>query len=506
MSTTIAGGAVLLAVAAAAAASVVHAPALAIAAIGTVAFLVLAVVGAGWLPRAFLALLLPVLAGYACFGRSFAYLGAPPIFIGELVLLCGLAAVLFSGRLLEVTRQPPVLLLLPLVLWGATRTLPYIDVYRFDALRDAALWGYSVFAVVVAACLMASNGVGRLTAAYGRFAPWYVAWVPLALAISELLGERMPRLPGLPVAILTVKLGDMGVHLAGVGAFVLIHQVSRRQAGMPSMTAGRWAFWITWVAAVLCVLAKSRGGFVAVVIAMSLIVVLGPGRAGRRLLATAAFLLVLGGGTLLMLAGERRAPPDDSVGRRVTPAQMAANLLSLWRGDSDDTLSRTRQWRLEWWDAIVDYTFTGPYFWTGKGFGVNLADEDGFQVGSAGEAPLRSPHNGHLTMLARAGVPGLLLWVMFHLCFAATVGAAYVAARRRGAWEWARIDLWILAYWAAFVSNAAFDVFLEGPQGGIWFWCLIGLGVAAVQQQRAAMTFDRLRRQAMRRLPGPAAA
>ena len=27
-----------------------------------------------------------------------------------------------------------------------------------------------------------------------------------------------------------------------------------------------------------------------------------------------------------------------------------------------------------------DYTVFGDYFWTGKGFGINLADDDGFQT------------------------------------------------------------------------------------------------------------------------------
>ena len=28
---------------------------------------------------------------------------------------------------------------------------------------------------------------------------------------------------------------------------------------------------------------------------------------------------------------------------------------------------------------IIDYTVFGDYFWTGKGFGISLADDDGFQ-------------------------------------------------------------------------------------------------------------------------------
>jgi hypothetical protein len=39
--------------------------------------------------------------------------------------------------------------------------------------------------------------------------------------------------------------------------------------------------------------------------------------------------------------------------------------------------------------------------------------------------------------------------------------------------------------------NAAFDVFLEGPQGGVWFWCLIGFGIAALEAQRAERSASR---------------
>jgi hypothetical protein len=49
---------------------------------------------------------------------------------------------------------------------------------------------------------------------------------------------------------------------------------------------------------------------------------------------------------------------------------------------------------------------------------------------------------------------------------------------------WARVDLWILGCWMAYVVNAAFDVSLEGPQGGIWFWSIVGFGIAALEVQR----------------------
>ena len=49
---------------------------------------------------------------------------------------------------------------------------------------------------------------------------------------------------------------------------------------------------------------------------------------------------------------------------------------------------------------------------------------------------------------------------------------------------WARLNLWTLASWAAFMINASFDVYLEGPQGGILFWSFFGFGMALLEMQR----------------------
>ena len=48
----------------------------------------------------------------------------------------------------------------------------------------------------------------------------------------------------------------------------------------------------------------------------------------------------------------------------------------------------------------------------------------------------------------------------------------------------ANVNLWVLAYWMAFIVNMSFDVYLEGPQGGIWFWCLIGFAIALTQAEK----------------------
>jgi hypothetical protein len=120
----------------------------------------------------------------------------------------------------------------------------------------------------------------------------------------------------------------------------------------------------------------------------------------------------------------------------------------------------------------------GPYFWGGKGYGINLAEDDGYQVDA--ENTLRSPHNVHMTYLARSGVMGVALWAIVNLVWAFGIAWGHLTARRRGRMRWASVFLFIGSFWAAFLINASFDVYLEGPMGGIWFWSVFGVGIASL--------------------------
>jgi peptidoglycan/LPS O-acetylase OafA/YrhL len=90
-----------------------------------------------------------------------------------------------------------------------------------------------------------------------------------------------------------------------------------------------------------------------------------------------------------------------------------------------------------------------------------------------------------MTVLARMGVPGEIAWLLLQSSFGFSMLAAYFRARRLGREWWARLNLWILAYWLAFLVAMSFGVYLEGPYGGIWFWCLLGFGIALLEAQRS---------------------
>jgi len=233
--------------------------------------------------------------------------------------------------------------------------------------------------------------------------------------------------------------------------------------------------------------AASRASIVAILAGGGIVLALRPStRLWRPVLTTVVMALAF------VASGVR---VQVRSGRYLSASDMVANVSSVTGNDPTGNREATREWRLEWWRTIIGYTIHGRYFWTGKGYGINLARDDGFIVGNR-DRPLRSPHNAHLTILARSGVPGEALWLLLQGGFALALLRGYRRAVRSSRDWWARVNLWVLAYWTTFVVNCAFDVSLEGPHGGIWFWSLFGFGIAALTAQRAEAVVAR-RRQAV---------
>ena len=434
------------------------------------------------LPRIALSALGICLLGYAFLGKGFAYLGAPPLYVGELSLLLCLTATLTGVRLRVLGRSPVVYLLGLYMLLGLAATLPQISVYGLDSLRDAVLWGYGLFAVCVAALLLGRGLTLVAAQQYVRFVPLFLVWTPLAVLTVEFFSASLPRFPGSNITLIEAKGGDIAVHLAGIAALLLLGlpRLLRPHSG-PQYARLEWLAWGLWLAAAGIPVFRVRAGLLAITAAVAIIVLL---RRGNRWSKPAIIVTVL-----LSAAFATNAQITLGESRNTISAQaLLLNVQSITGQSGSDAGARegTKRWRLNWWTDIVNYTVHGPYFWTGKGYGINLADADGYQLGfySANDTTLRSPHSAHFNVLARSGVPGLAAWVLLQVTFALSLLRAYLRASRAGQELWAKLNLWVLAYWAAFMVNASFDVYLEGPQGGIWFWSVFGFGIALIETQR----------------------
>jgi len=412
-----------------------------------------------------LGLVAVLLAGYAFCGRGFAYLGLPPIYIGEIVLL-SVCAMSVAARTLRPVLSVFKPTLTAFLVWAVIRTVPGVWSYGLDALRDAAIWGYAAFAVVVAGALLRLRDIRLVAKWYSRLLRPLLTWfllVGLVHAFNP--GFAFPEgRAGIP--IVDFKPGDVAVHLAGIGAFLALQLHRPWPADRVRAWEGEWQVWTLWTMCVLFYGSQGRGGLLGLTLALLfLAIVLRKGRWGK-----AASLGLL----IIIICTVWKPEFAIKYPREVTLRQILENVKSV-AGSEYPQLDSTRRWRLAWWRKILGYTLYGPYFWSGKGFGPNLADEDGFQV--TRDRSLRSPHNGHLTILARTGVPGFVLWIAFLLAHGLQLLKGARAFRLAGDFFSSRVLLWVLAYWLAAAINGAFDVYLEGPQGGIWFWCLVGLGL-----------------------------
>jgi hypothetical protein len=415
-----------------------------------------------------------LLIGYMMQGRGFAYVGLPPFYIGEITLVVGLAAIVV-GKVRWRVSGLQILLVFYMAL-GASRTIPFIRSEGILAIRDAVLWYYAVFALIVSLILTRD----RLTAAVRAYAvllPFLLVWFVAMSTVFRFFVDDLPRFPGSPLPIISSMIpGNRAVMLAGMAAFFIIglHKLYGRRQLSPAF------FWVIWLISAGVVAVENRGGLLAIVLSLGIMFLIRPSKEILRaafigLLAVAVFIAIdpsinLGGGRVLSVE------------------QVTVNITSIFSDETGNlgSVQSTKNWRLDFWNAIYTDIIRGPDFWTGKGFGLNLATYYGFQV--LADESLRSPHNSHVTVLGRMGVLGMGLWIAIHLTFAASMVAGYFRNRRSSDGMWWRLYLWFFAMWVAMTVEAIFDVYYEAPQGGIWMWCVVGAGIAALRIEREQKT------------------
>lgn len=423
------------------------------------------------LPHLFLLCLGVALTGYAFFGRGFAYFGFSIVFVGEILLTLAILASLVVIHRMKFAFVHVLIILF--MLWGLSRTVPYIDEYGVDAFRDAALWGYAFFAIVVS-WLVRREHIDGLITWYGRLLPVFLVWSPIALLIPVMYGNVFTVPGSHNVPFLTARPGEWAVHVAGGAAFILLGLWAR----YPARPLWSEVFlWVAWLGAAALTMAMNRASMLAIAIGSCLAVILRP----ARHLATAIFAGLI---VIFMVLFIDPVVELEGYHRDFTVDQFVQNVRSVVSDSGTESLDQTRSWRVRWWEQIVDETLFGPYRWTGKGFGRNLAVDIGYiPIGASGWGDdtvprLRSPHNGHLTILARMGLPGLTIWVLLQATFFTSLVATAIRAWKDGALYWFQVCSWLIVYWFVLMINIGFEVYLEGPQGGIWFWTIIGLGIA----------------------------
>ncbi len=392
-----------------------------------------------------------VYALYALFNKGVAY-----TYLSEVVIVLGLILILSNIRAYEFAWDRRMALLLLFML------MAIIYIFRgiiagyglVDIIRDSVIFNYIIFAFII---FFFKDDLPYLKKRLFNVYKWY----PILMCFFFLVSSYIPLFRDLVVfgnqRLFLYKFGDMGVHLFITSILLLNGKIEWN---------GRF-FVLQWVLIaylLLIVSSYSRSGMISYIIPMGLFIFYSQNKVLKeQIYSWLKFipLMIALAIPLFMLTNLE----ENFQGRKLSIEQVKNNVVSIFSSHDDGTtLSDNKVWRLVWWAKIVEYTFTGEYFFQGRGLGMSLAASDEIDFDPT-EGNLRSPHSFHMTVLARFGVPIFLLWVYW----------LFLHFRKIREKELDPELLVLLVIGMAFIINASFDVYLEGPMGAMPFWIFTGL-------------------------------
>jgi hypothetical protein len=416
-----------------------------------------------------------VLLGYILFDRAFAYLHPPgiPLYVGEVLLLLGAwAAARSTGVLVRsVTAEPVLALLLGFVLWGAVRTPTGIVAHGLDAVRDAALWYYALFAfLAVAAVAVRPELPGLMADRLGRWAPLVLAGLAVSIVLQP-FADSAPTVPFTDVSVLSHKAGGLAAGVLLVLAVLwLVPGQEKRRARVPVSVFA--------LVVIALVATQNRGALVGFTAGAAVALVFMVDR-----LRVLVWTVTIVGTTLaLLLLLSVKLPFPGLQGREYSAAQLVTNVASLADVRTSGNLGGTVTGRTELWTRVLDKQVSERRVLVGAGFGPNLAAE--VNVLDEGEDSLRNAHNSHLSVLARMGAVGMLLWGAFWAAWYWRMAAACRRLRHTARHADAQLGAVTLAVTTAVLVAAVFDPQLEGPQLAVLVWTLVGMGLAVTGRRR----------------------
>jgi len=320
-----------------------------------------------------------------------------------------------------------------------------------DTIRDSFIFEYGWFVFILFIYQEQQNYIwDQLFAIY--------KWFPLVALVNFILQYYVPFFDSFAVfgdiTLLLYKYGDMSVHLL-ICTLLIFLNIDK--------LSNKWLLILTLLILFdfLIISAYSRAGMLAFVIGIFCFIFFAKDKFIKEALKNFtryipwALLIVIP----IYLSIQVR---ENFQGRVAGFNQIKENITSLTTSSDNKILEDNLLWRFVWWGKIIDYSFSKEYFFTGKGLGMSLAQSDDIIMT---EDDVRSPHSIHLTIMARFGIPLFLLWLYW----------LFLLVKPLFKKQLDRQQLAITCILLAFILNASFDVYLEGPMGAFPFWTWVGL-------------------------------
>ena len=388
------------------------------------------------------------LALYIYLGKGIAY-----GYFAEFMMLLGLLLLVKERKQIPIiTERAGKIMYLFLIINIFFLIRGFLNYGIVDTIRDSLVINYLLFSFII---LLFANEIEQFIKSILIIYKYFpiIVFCLYILSLNNFFGS-ISFFGG--IHVLYFKFGDISVHLLAAFLFQITGLVTFKK---PYDIINLMIIFLLFSIAA----SYSRGGMLSFL--LGLIIFYKYLRASiikEQLKRYLKYLPILFIGAYLFLTTFKVS--ENFQGRSVGVEQVVLNFTSIFVESEEGGLNDNKLFRLLWWGQIIDYTFNGPYFIAGKGLGVNLAEDDQILTTDL-DGELRSPHNFNLTILARYGVFIFMIWIYWVI----------VQIKKLRQVNLSKLQLIIICLQIAFLFNASFDVFLEGPMGAFPFWVFVGI-------------------------------
>jgi hypothetical protein len=388
-----------------------------------------------------------VLLLYVFFNKGVAY-----SYIVEILLVAGILILFINRKQFEIgLDRKQILVGIFIIISFLFILIGILEYSILNVLRDSLAFQYAWFAFIIYFFKVEYDYIWQKIIQIYKWAPLVIFlnfflfyFVFLYLPPINIFGNQN---------IIIYKNGDKSVHLliSTILMFLYTEKYSRK-----------WliANTILIVINFLILLAFTRSGSVAYILALFSFFFFSKEKilneSVRKLLKFVPIIMVVGMGLFVAIDIQ-----GDAQGRTISLTQITDNFSSIVSTNIDGNLVENKVWRLIWWAKLINESFTLQHFFVGKGLGMSLAGNDILNT----DDNLRSPHNFHLTILARFGYFVFIAWIIWLVSLFKPLFTRKLAGK----------TLAITSILLAFIINGSFDVFFEGPMGAFPFWTFVGL-------------------------------
>jgi hypothetical protein len=435
-------------------------------------------------------LTLMAVSGYVILNYGFEnwtlHVGPIPVILPYAMMYAALGMVLLGRRPIMpmAWREPAVVCVFILFAMACMHLVFDVPAYGLYAIRDASMCIDGLFILVGLAWALKPHSIEFL-----------LKWLLVVFVINTLYSYTLPWGERIwawsPESGVFMKVPILGSY-AGSGDILLAGALFCLCLGDYVLTRPRWLMPVFGAVQLLGIaITQVRRMYLAIFFIAILLILFGEVKKSMKLLA-----LVPVGLIVLVLA---TTFGGLKISGRVGPVELSFfkdHLRSI--SGAEDTPGSDPESRVKMASQAMQHFYGHPVL--GEGFGQALTTE----IDMTNGAITRMPHNSSITYLARLGVVGIIVWIVFHFSL---IRPFIIAIRQRKTFPDKRLYsfvLWLFFFYVLFMITSLVEGPFEFPSGAVPFYFFMGFSMGVIRLNFYGKKKSEPRMTEFERFPAPA--